>query len=434
MNEDRNPSAETPPDVTTSQAAAGPAPGEVAGAGKKGIRVLSDQALGCFALLVFWLVVILPAASIFSVPARRFLYHWWWAIGVGVIVFPTLVWSIGLLKSWYPKAAESARTGVIVFVVLPLLIVGFGAIFLIPPDYEHYRITVVRSVFLVAVCLLPAMLYYLFIAARRFSLLNDYFVNLERLGLLQERPGLSTDLAKSERRVRLGYYVQKFEALYGPVPRNLREAMLDWHEGPLAVLAMPATATYDKKPIWDSGSSGSLPIFNADTAIPVVLATILVAIGWLMALPPIGFEKVQQETTTSQASREKGEKSSPTPGLASPTPAPTPEQGNKQLSPTPAFWSVAFQVTSDSIIYAFLGAYFFSLQMLFRRYVREDLRKAAYLAVSLRIVLAVIGTWAAIAAMKAIWEGIGKEWLLVVGFVIGVFPRIAWQFVQGAWK
>src|SRR6266496_1095048 len=72
--------------------------------------------------------------------------------------------------------------------------------------------------------------------------------------------------------------------------------------------------------------------------------------------------------------------------------------------------------------------------MLFRRYVREDLRKAAYLAVSLRIVLAVIGTWAAIAAMKAIWEGVGKEWLLVVGFVIGVFPRIAWQFVQGAWK
>ena len=100
----------------------------------------------------------------------------------------------------------------------------------------------------------------------------------------------------------------------------------------------------------------------------------------------------------------------------------------------PAFWSVAFNVNPDPIIYAFLGAYFFSLQMLFRRFVSEDLRKTAYLAVSLRIVLAVIGTWAAITAMKGIWAGVGKDWLLVVGFVIGVFPRIAWQFIQGAWK
>ena len=87
------------------------------------------------------------------------------------------------------------------------------------------------------------------------------------------------------------------------------------------------------------------------------------------------------------------------------------------------------------MIYAFLGAYFFSLQMLFRRYVREDLRKSAYLAVSLRIILAVIGTWAAIIAIKAMW-GIdpASKYLVVLGFVIGVFPRIAWQFIQGATK
>jgi uncharacterized membrane protein len=96
---------------------------------------------------------------------------------------------------------------------------------------------------------------------------------------------------------------------------------------------------------------------------------------------------------------------------------------------------VAFGVSPDPTIYAFLGAYFFSLQMLFRRYVREDLRKSAYLAVSLRIVLAVIGTWIAIEAIKATGkvDDTSKS-LLVVGFVIGVFPRIAWQFIQGAFK
>src|SRR5262249_9713808 len=101
------------------------------------------------------------------------------------------------------------------------------------------------------------------------------------------------------------------------------------------------------------------------------------------------------------------------------------------------FWRMVFQVNAVPVIYAFLGAYFFSLQMLFRRYVREDLRKSAYLAVSLRIALAVIGTWAAITTIKAIPGVNVKEnntSLLVVGFVIGVFPKIAWQFIQGAWK
>jgi len=74
--------------------------------------------------------------------------------------------------------------------------------------------------------------------------------------------------------------------------------------------------------------------------------------------------------------------------------------------------------------------------MLFRRYTREDLRQSAYLAVSLRIVLAVIGTWVAVKAITAIRKDMRNESesSLLVGFVIGVFPRIAWQFIQGAFK
>ena len=133
---------------------------------------------------------------------------------------------------------KAASGTAVIFVILPLLLLAIGTSVLLP---RAYQITVVRSVFLVAVCLFPALLYYLFIAARKISLLNDYFVNLGRLGLLQEqdRPGLDGFSAKIERKVRLRNYVQKFEALYGPVPPTLREAIVD-ADDPLTILAAPA--------------------------------------------------------------------------------------------------------------------------------------------------------------------------------------------------
>ena len=53
----------------------------------------------------------------------------------------------------------------------------------------------------------------------------------------------------------------------------------------------------------------------------------------------------------------------------------------------------------------------------------------------MRIILAVIGTWAAVTAVKA-WFHVDSSslQLALLGFVIGVFPRVAWQFIQGATK
>jgi hypothetical protein len=290
-----------------------------------------------------------------------------------------------LVKRWYVKAEAPKQTALVVFVVIPLLLVSIGGVgFLSRP----YQVVVLRVVFLIAVCLLPALIYYLFIASRQISLLNDYFINLARLGLLQRRP--ETDSARAACRVRILNYVQKFEALYGPLPQEL-ENRLAQADDPLAILVTPEWRR--------TVSSGIVKIFTAETAIPVVLATVLTALGWLLALPPTGI--VGDWVSTSRTS----------------------------------LWTNAFIIEENPVIYAFLGAYFFSLQMLFRRYVREDLRKSAYLAVSLRIILAVIGTWAAITAITAIGNiDPTSKYLLVIGFVIGVFPRIAWQFIQGATK
>jgi hypothetical protein len=316
---------------------------------------------------------------------QEFLGRWWWAFTIGfALITGWLLYRV--VQRWYVKAAAPKQTALVVFVVIPLLLVLIGGVgFLSRP----YQVVVLRVVFLIAVCLLPALIYYLFIASRQISLLNDYFLNLARLGLLERQS--PTDGARAECRVRVLNYVQKFEALYGPLPPELENSLTE-ADDPLAVLVTPQWRR--------SVSSGIVKIFTAETAIPVVLATVLTAVGWLLALPPTGIDGDWV-------------------GTSSPI----------------SLWTNAFIIQETPVIYAFLGAYFFSLQMLFRRYVREDLRKSAYLAVALRIILAVVGTWAAVTAITTIGKiDLNSKYLLVIGFVIGVFPRIAWQFIQGASK
>jgi hypothetical protein len=95
-------------------------------------------------------------------------------------------------------------------------------------------------------------------------------------------------------------------------------------------------------------------------------------------------------------------------------------------------WLAAITPIETPVYFGFIGAYFFSLQMLFRRYVRRDLRASAYVNVSLRIILAVIGTWIIVAAAKTLRSSTTNTQLLVVGFAVGVFPRVAWQAVRAA--
>jgi hypothetical protein len=77
-------------------------------------------------------------------------------------------------------------------------------------------------------CLFPPTLYYLFIAARKISLLNEFVSNLIQLGLATRRciplrNGAGTRLGYQPDAVyarRLITYLQKFEAVYGPLPSN----------------------------------------------------------------------------------------------------------------------------------------------------------------------------------------------------------------------
>src|SRR6185369_5809264 len=168
-----------------------------------------------------------------------------------------------------------------------------------------------------------------------------------------------------------------------------------------------------------------------ETAVPVVLSTVLIGLGWLITLPPWPGAETKKETApqvqqTEQTNERQSSGLRPATLLASlnsretlrqmallqsneqaqpsqPPSEPKPQESEPQtkdkngeedaprgLSPK---WLGAFTPESTPVHFAFLGAYFFCLQMLFRRYVRRDLRASAYVAVALRIILAIIGIW-----------------------------------------
>ena len=90
--------------------------------------------------------------------------------------------------------------------------------------------------------------------------------------------------------------------------------------------------------------------------------------------------------------------------------------------------------TVTPLTFAFLGAYFFAIQMLFRRYVRSDLRGSAYVAIVVRVALAVIGIWAIGGIVEAMSQDplldITPAQLCLLGFVIGVFPVVVWRVIR----
>jgi len=72
--------------------------------------------------------------------------------------------------------------------------------------------------------------------------------------------------------------------------------------------------------------------------------------------------------------------------------------------------------------------------MLFRRYVRRDLRPSAYVGVVYRILICVIGVWAVDLLAPAVVTGDMARQLKLAGFIIGVFPRVLLQLVGAAAK
>ncbi|HXV33877.1 MAG TPA: hypothetical protein VD769_07690 [Gaiellaceae bacterium] len=129
-----------------------------------------------------------------------------------------------------------------------------------------------------------------------------------------------------------------------------------------------------------------------DRRLPVVIATLLITIGWIFTVlnPELGVE-------------------------------------------AGAFMLNLLEPQPSPIVFAFLGAYMFTLMALLRAYVRSDLRPKTYTHATARIIVAVISAW----VLELLFidpvdspATTGNEGLLVLAFVIGFFPETLFVRLQ----
>jgi hypothetical protein len=123
---------------------------------------------------------------------------------------------------------------------------------------------------------------------------------------------------------------------------------------------------------------------------PIIVATVALALGWVVTLLPVGGLAV---TTTS-------------------------EQIARMFLPQP-----------NAVAYGFLGAYFFSINLVLRRYARGDLRPKAYSSITVRILVVVILGWLIDTTVVE-----PAEWVLIVAFFIGIVPETALTFFREVYR
>lgn len=139
-----------------------------------------------------------------------------------------------------------------------------------------------------------------------------------------------------------------------------------------------------------------------DTRLPILVGTLLVTMGWILTLPVIGTVPSIKEAVDL----------------------------HKFLVPN-----------FSPLSFAFLGSYFFGINMVFRRYVRADLRPKAYSHVAVRILITLILVWFFDALIFSSGQSatIGSQQFLIgIAFIIGIMPEtwlvIFREYTKGFFK
>jgi hypothetical protein len=229
--------------------------------------------------------------------------------------------------------------------------------------------------FIVVASVLPALLFFLFDRVKLVTLRQTF----ER-EMLRFDPTVST---LSDVRARYG---PRMDEVYGREPAR--------EEGPISD---DAEEISPESLAPRNGSRRVLP----DRRGPVVMATIVITIGWVLALlnPDVK----------------------------------TPLANAQQIV-------LLFEPQRSPVVFAFLGAYVFALNAVLRSYVRSDLRPKSYTHIVVRIIVAVVFAWVLEALFFSTAQATtGQDLLLVLAFVVGLLPEtllvrlqeVARQFVGG---
>jgi hypothetical protein len=236
---------------------------------------------------------------------------------------------------------------------------------------SHSRIFLLKVAAVAIFASLPGLLYVQFVRFKGRSLYDEYVINLFRLKIDRY-----CNLPAPPRHT--SYYAEwlaEHKKLANPGRDNLYRRKFEAVYGEQAVSTRELFADPAKRPARSEG------------LYPVVLATALLSLGWAVVVQPDLYHDFNL-------------------------------LGHLPFSGQPHLPYTALQ-------FGFVGAYWFILQDLTRRYFRQDLKTAAYVSASARLIVVTI-TVATVALAP-----VGPPARLdVLAFFIGVFPQIGVQLLK----
>lgn len=291
----------------------------------------------------------------------------WWITG-GIAVVGTFV--IIFSRRRKAKVLESiSNYTVLIFIVLGVAL--FSVYFDKPGEGILFKLFVI-----IYFSFLPAWLYLNFISIKGRTLWEEYVLNLYRLRVddfahLPEPPAQSV------------FFNMWRTAREGSMPQATQEREKSLYEKKFEGLF--GAVRPDAK--------GAISFLRGENLWPVAIATLLISVGWVLVTEPESIFKITI-----------------LPGFTLTNGPPLP---------------------LETFRFAFLGAYFYVLQMLVRRYFQNDLKTSAYVSSTMRIIVVMLLVW----AIEAVWSDQNQQaQRSLLAFVIGVFPHVGWQAIQAVVK
>lgn len=290
-------------------------------------------------------------------------------IGLGALLIITTLVVCAIFFRTYHRVA--VVTDFFLLLILVCLSSVGPALFL----GKEFQILLLKFAAILFFSLLPGLLYLQFIVVRGKTLREEYVLNLFRLhvddyGNLPEPPRGSIfheywrecwemrGGIEAAPPARENLYLIKFEGLYGEA---ITRRLID-----------------------DDRDGNRTTRFRGENLLPVISTTLLLSVCWAMVLQP--------EAVFSW---------SRLPGTFA--------LNNRPLVP------------AEALRFGFVGAYFFILQMLVRRYFQDDLKTSAYINALNRIILVIL----LVTAINIVWPA---NWPLqqqyAFAFMLGIFPQI----------
>lgn len=89
-----------------------------------------------------------------------------------------------------------------------------------------------------------------------------------------------------------------------------------------------------------------------------------------------------------------------------------------------------FSIQSSPLTLGFLGTYFFSINMIFRRYVRADLTPKTYAYITVRLLITLVLVWSLSVLPEFSNSAVVENGLLPLAFIIGVFPEDGFRMIR----